>query len=147
LSESPAATWLEAGDWRPAVAVTWLTKPFWDAAAEGRLVVQRCAECGLHVFRPQIACTRCLSTSLEWTEATGRGVVNSFSIVRRPAYPELPSVYAVVAAEMEEGWYMMSNLIHCHDADVRIGMQVQTCFVEISGTSLPFVEPATSSRP
>lgn len=103
--------------------------------------MQRCTDCGLYIFRPQFACTNCLSTSLEWRESTGNGVINSYSIVRRPAYPDLPEIYAVVAVEMQEGWYMMSNLIDCDIGDVRIGLRVAVKFVEVGGTTLPFVVP------
>jgi uncharacterized protein len=121
---------------------SWLTEPFWDAAKQGQLIVQRCRECGLYVFRPQYACTRCLSTALEWEVSSGTGSVHSFSIVKRPAYPELPVPYAVVVVEIDEGWFMMSNLINCTVDDVRIDMRVRVAFRDCGGMTLPFVEPA-----
>lgn len=121
---------------------SWLTEPFWDAAEQGRLIVQRCRQCGLYVFRPQYACTRCLSTDLEWVASSGTGSVHSFSIVTRPAYPELPVPYAVVVVEIDEGWFMMSNLINGTVDDVRIDRRVRVAFRDCGGMTLPFVEPA-----
>ena len=34
----------------PAPTVYPDAKPFWDAAAEGRLLVKRCRDCGEHLF-------------------------------------------------------------------------------------------------
>lgn len=132
---------LEPGEWRPLPTASWLTKPFWDAAAEGKLVVQRCADCGQFIFRPQYACTTCLSTNVAWVESSAQGTVHSFSVVKRPAFPELPDVYVVVVVEMAEGWYMMSNLINCPESAARIGMTVRIAFRDCGGMSLPFVEP------
>jgi hypothetical protein len=133
---------LVAGAWRPVPVPTWLTEPFWQAAREGRLLVQRCAACGTYVFRPQYACTTCLSTELEWEQSAGTGTLHSFSVVRRPAYPELPVPYVVVNVEMDEGWFMMSNLIGCTVDEVAIGLRVAVSFQECNGLSLPFVRPA-----
>jgi uncharacterized protein len=135
------AALLEPGTWRPLPRSTWLTEPFWRAASEGRLIVQRCQECGQHVFRPQFGCTRCLSTQLEWVDASGRGSLHSYSVVRRPAYPELPDVYVVVVVRMEEGWHMMSNLIDCAIEDIEVDMPLATKFVHYEDMALPFVVP------
>src|SRR6202042_2548452 len=35
------------------------TQPFWDAAAEGRLVAPRCTTCGTFVLPPQPFCFTC----------------------------------------------------------------------------------------
>lgn len=136
---------LVSGPWRPLPKPTWLTEPFWEAAKNGRLLVQRCSECGSYIFRPQFACTQCFSADLVWVEASGHGVINSFSTVRRPAYPELPDPYVVVVVKMAEGWYMMSNLIDCAVDEVHIGMRVVVKFVRYDDIALPFVEPDTSS--
>jgi uncharacterized protein len=140
-ARSNSAPMLQPGPWRPPVESTWLTEPFWLAAREHRLIVQRCPSCGKYIFRPQYACTNCLTTPLEWVDATGYGVINSYSVVRRPAYPELPDVYVVLALEMEEGWFMMSNLIGCQVEDVRVGMEIQTTFVDYGALTLPFAAP------
>jgi uncharacterized protein len=135
---------LVPGPWRPLPKPTWLTEPFWEAAKNGRLIVQRCSDCGSYIFRPQFACTHCFSTDLNWVEASGRGVINSFSAVRRPAYPELPNPYVVVVVEMAEGWYMMSNIIGCMVDDVHIGMRVVVKLIHYGDVALPFVVPQAS---
>ena len=133
---------LEAGNWRPLPSPTWLSRPFWDACAEGRLIVQQCKECGKHIFRPQFACTQCFSTDLHWVQASGKGFLHSYSTVRRPAFPELPSIYVVAAVRMEEDWFMMSNLIDCSVDEVRVEMPLEVAFKSFGELTLPFVKPA-----
>jgi len=76
---------------------------------------------------------------LEWVRSSGFGTINSFSVVKRPAYPQLPSVYAVVAVEMDEGWFMMSNVVDCEVAEVCVDARVQVAFRSIEGMALPFM--------
>ena len=42
------------------------TAPFWRAARERRLVVQRCASCGACQFYPRPFCLACSGLELEW---------------------------------------------------------------------------------
>ena len=72
---------------------------------------------------------------------SGEGTIHSWSIVRRPAHPDLPAVYAVVGVAMAEGWYMMSNLIEANVSDVRIDMPVRVRHVAYRDLHLPFVVP------
>jgi hypothetical protein len=65
-------------------APSWLTKPFWDAAANSRLVFPRCSACLASFFSPQIACPSCLSEAWAWETSSGRGVIHSAATVHRP---------------------------------------------------------------
>lgn len=88
-----------------------LSRPFWAAANEGRLVLQRCDVCGHYRWTPQILCTNCLAEAFTWTEVSGRGKLYSYTIVHRAptAGFEIPYVLAVV--ELEEGPLMLTRLV------------------------------------
>jgi uncharacterized OB-fold protein len=107
-----------------------LSAPYWQAAREGRLVVQRCPACGHRQLYPRCLCTQCASERLEWMDASGRGRVKSFTVIRRAvsaAYePELPYVVALI--ELAEGPTMMSNIVACAPEAVRIGAPVRVRF-------------------
>jgi uncharacterized OB-fold protein len=102
---------------------------FWDAAAEGRLVAQRCASCGALRHPPRPMCPRC--HSLAWTpiESSGRGTILSAVVMRHPQYPwwfETDPV--VVLVELEEGWRLVANLIGVENADDVMDAAVEVVF-------------------
>jgi len=64
-------------------SISTLTRPFWDAAAEGCYILPRCNACGRHFFRPEVACPHCFATDWAWVPASGHGTLYSYSIVHR----------------------------------------------------------------
>jgi uncharacterized OB-fold protein len=124
-------------------AVTALTQPFWEAAANGRLLLPRCNACGQHFFRPEVACTHCFSTDWQWDEASGRGSLYSYTVVHRAPAPGFATPFALAVVELAEGPAMMSNLVRCAADEIRIGMPLRVCFEQVSGEiHLPRFEPA-----
>jgi uncharacterized protein len=105
-----------------------LSTPFWDAAREGRLVLQRCAVCGAFRWTPQVLCTVCHAETYAWTEVSGRGRVYSFSIVHRPPTAEFEAPYVVAVVELEEGPQMLTNIVGCPPDAVRVDMPVEVAF-------------------
>jgi uncharacterized OB-fold protein len=112
----------------PLPRPTALSKPFWDACREERLVVQRCGDCGTYVFIPQPCCSECLGEKLEWVESSGRGTLYSYTTVHRPQQPTFQVPYTVVIVELEEGWYMLSNLIGVEPGEIEIGSPLEVFF-------------------
>jgi uncharacterized OB-fold protein len=94
----------------PLPRPTALSKPHWDGCREGILRVQRCADCEEYVFIPQVVCPRCLGGDLEWVASSGRGTLYSYTIVHRPQQPAFEVPYVPIIVELEEGWFMLSNL-------------------------------------
>lgn len=124
-------------------------RQFFAAAAEGRLAIQRCPECGETVFFPRTVCPRCRRGTPEWVDAAGAGTVYSFSVVARSAIPgyadEVPYVVALV--ELDEGVRVMANVLNATPDQVRIGMPVGVTFQRRAGaageeTVVPQFEPA-----
>jgi uncharacterized OB-fold protein len=116
----------------PAPYVLPEVKPFWDATAEGRLMLPRCVECQTIIWYPRPFCPACGSLKVEWTQASGRGTVYSFTINRRgqadlPAYRDV-GVYVLAYVELEEGPRVMTNIVDCEPDEVRIGQQVEVVF-------------------
>ncbi|WP_375001897.1 Zn-ribbon domain-containing OB-fold protein [Aeromicrobium sp. CTD01-1L150] len=81
------------------------TAPFWDALAEGRLVLQRCRRCNVHQHYPGEVCRRCWSGELDWVASRGLGVIWTWTIVQRPGHPAWDQLapYGVVIVELDEG--------------------------------------------
>jgi len=88
-----------------------MTAPFWRAAREHRLLVQRCGGCGAHQFYPRPMCLKCNSLDVSWVEAHGTGTVYSMTTVRVPVTPELEPPYVVALVELDEGPRLLTNLV------------------------------------
>ena len=61
--------------------------PFWAAAANGELVVERCDACGLHVFPLRGICRRCLGRAMSLVVVEPPGVLYSFTVNHHPWAP------------------------------------------------------------
>ena len=97
---------------RPIPEPTAVTRPFWEAAARGQLVVQRCVACSHLRFPPGPVCPECLEERAEWHPLSGRGRVLSHLVFHQgygaPWNAELP--YSVVMLELDEGPRMFSDI-------------------------------------
>lgn len=119
---------------KPVPEVTPALAPFFAAAREHRLVVQRCTGCGALRFPPRELCSGCLATDAAWVPVSGRGEVYSFNVMHQVYHPgfaaEVP--YAVVVVKLAEGPKITSSVVDCPPHDIRIGMPVTVVFEEIS---------------
>ena len=109
------------------------TAPFWSGCAQGVMRLRHCAACG-KVSAPTRAVCACGNAELGWKDCSGRGTVFSYTVVHRAPDPafraDVPYVIAVV--ELEEGARLMSNVIGCPPAEVRIGMKVSAVYETVA---------------
>lgn len=123
----------------PAPPVTPENKPFWDAAAEGRLLFKRCEDCGEPHYYPRALCPFCLSDNTTWAQSAGHGTIYSFSPMRRGT----PVPYAIAYVTLDEGCTMMTNLVDCDFDALAIGQPVKVAFRPAEdGTPVPVFAPA-----
>jgi len=110
------------------------TLPWWEAAAEHRLVVQRCSDCGHTRHPPAPICPECRGDAAEWLDLPGGGELYTYTIMHRPVAAEmtLPFVVAVVSLDDSGGLRMISNLVDVHPEDVAIGMRVELVWEDMS---------------
>lgn len=115
---------------KPVPEPTHCARPFWAACHEGKLRLQRCGGCGRFVAPARLACPACGAVNLTWQEASGRGRVFSFTVVHRAPDPvfraEVPYVVAII--ELDEGVRLLSNVVGCAPAALRVGMPVRAVF-------------------
>jgi uncharacterized OB-fold protein len=116
----------------PIPAPTALSQPFWQAAREGRLALQRCDNCGAYRWTPQILCTRCQSEGYAWTEVSGRGEIYSFTVVHRAPTPGFSIPYVVAVVALAEGPLMLTNIVGCEPDEIYIDMPVVVAFEPLS---------------
>ena len=132
---------------KPVPEVTAELRPFFAAARDGRLVVQRCRACGERRFPPREICSHCLSREVEWVAAEGRGKILSYNVMHQVYHPgfaaEIP--YAVVLVELDDGGRMISNLVDCPVERVTIGLPVEAVFERLTDeVVLPKFRPVSA---
>ena len=114
-----------------------------DQALLGRGRRRQAAGQALHRVRrahhyPRAICPFCGSDRTEWTEASGRGTVYSYSVFRRAPMP-----YAIAYVTLAEGPTMMTNIVDCNLDTIRIGQAVRVVFKPTEdGPPVPMFAPA-----
>ena len=100
--------------------------PLREGATRGALMLQRCSACGFVPNFPRIACPACLG-ELDWFEASGRGCVETFTVVHRPHHHDydshVPIVLALIA--LEEGAETISTVVGADRLETEIGAAVR----------------------
>jgi uncharacterized protein len=106
------------------------SQPFWDAAKEGRLLIQRCEACGTAQHYPRPFCASCWSDRVRWEEASGRGRIYTYSVVYMNDLPpfadRLP--YVAAAVDLDEGPRIMTNIVGADPAELAVGAPVVVDF-------------------
>jgi uncharacterized OB-fold protein len=108
-----------------------IDQPFWQGAAAGKLLLQKCTACGKVQFFPRVACVDCFG-NLDWIESKGAGTVHTFTLVRVPRNPafkdDAPIYYVNIV--LDEGVIMESRLVGESKARVKTGDRVKVVFQE-----------------
>jgi uncharacterized protein len=113
------------------------TKPFWDACAAGKFVLPRCKDTGKFIWYPR-AISPFTFGEVEWVEVSGKGTIYTFSVMARAEVP-----YAIGYVELAEGPRMMTNIVDCDLATLKIGQAVKLKFVPSeNGPPMPMFTPA-----
>lgn len=106
------------------------TENFWDACNRNVFLVQRCRRCQQTQYHYRAVCAHCWSSDLEDLEATGRGTVWTYSVVRRNRSPVFAEKvpYVVALIQLEEGVSVFGNVVDCDPEEVEIGRDVTLAF-------------------
>jgi uncharacterized OB-fold protein len=132
-------------DLRPPPQPDAITSFFWNAASQGRLVLQRCSACGYLQHPPEIVCTECQHPELEHVEVAGRGHLYSFAVAERAFHPgfvaHLPYVVALVELVEQPGLRLFTNIVEADPERLRVGMPVEVAFEKRGDMTLPQFRP------
>jgi uncharacterized OB-fold protein len=124
-----------------------LTQPFWDAAKERRLAIQRCQDCGYYNHPPRPLCDRCLSDKLAFEDVSGNGTLWSFTVMHQKSVAgfEESVPYATALIELDEQPMLLLPANLSADSDLAIGRRMRVSFQAIDGDFvLPQFVPADS---
>lgn len=121
--------------------------PFWQAAREHRLVVQKCDNCGHLRWPPLSGCPDCLERSVAWVAVAGTGTIWSFAVYHRALHPafrdDVPYIVAVIA--LDEGPLMTARYVGAAPA---VGDRVEVFFEDRADhITMPRFRPQGTEAP
>jgi uncharacterized protein len=116
---------------KPATPKSELARPYWDAAAQGKLVLQSCSACGKVRHYPRLLCDGCYSDAVTWLPSKACGTIHSWTVAHHAFHAafasELP--YTLVTVDLEEGVRALGRWRSQRAGPaVAIGLEVQGAF-------------------
>src|SRR5258708_24806399 len=99
------------------------TQPYWDAAAQGKLLIKKCTACGEPHFYPRDLCPFCFSDKTEWVEASGNGTIYTYSVMRRA-----PAPHSIAPLTPAAGPPLMTHIVDFAFASIEIGPAARPLF-------------------
>jgi uncharacterized OB-fold protein len=109
------------------------TRTYWDAAAEGRLLIRRCRACGRAHHYPREFCPHCWSEDVAWEPASGRATLYTWSVVHRNDLPPFAdrTPYVAAVVDLAEGPRMMTEVVGTGSAaELSAGAVLEVAFRE-----------------
>ena len=112
-------------------------KNYFNLINEGKLCAAECSNCNELVLPPRLFCPNCNNKTTNWKELSGKGTLQSFTVIHIAGTRYADDVpYIVAIVKLEEGPSICARLI---DADplkpeaIHVGDSVMADFVEGTG--------------
>jgi uncharacterized OB-fold protein len=120
---------------------------FWEAAKQGRLVVQYCPKTGRYQHPPRPYMEGC-GFHWEWRDVAGTGTVYSYTVVYPPAHPALEPPYAAVLVQLDDANVRLVGLVRGVELDrLEVGMRVKVQFETVGDFAVPcFVHEGLTAK-
>ena len=127
---------------KPVPAPDEVTRPFWDAVNEKRLVAQFCNSCNRYQHPPETRCVWCDGADMEFRPLSGKGKIYSWQVMHdsriRLMQEYQPFVIAVVECDESPDLWHITNLPGATPGQFQTGDPVEVEFEEIRpGKFLP----------
>ena len=131
---------MSMSDWsqvtRPIPVPNEWTKPFWEAAKQGVLALQRCQSCGHFQHPPYATCVNCISTALTFKPVPGKGAIYSYTIMYHAGDKRFAAAipYASIIVELDDakGALLAGNLLDAPYTEARVGRRVEVVFQKLN---------------
>jgi len=128
---------------KPSPIADAVSKPFWDACNERRLIVQVCETCNRMQYPPEKTCLACGSSEhLGWRDVKGRGKIHGYCVMYdsrvRLLQERQPFNIAIVELEENPEIKFFSHLPGTAPDKVPVGAAVNVEFEEtVMGQLVP----------
>lgn len=112
---------------------------YFEGTASGELRILHCRRCDTLFRFAHAWCPQCWSREIDFKVASGRGTVETFTVVHQAPYPSFEDriPYVIALVELEEGVRMMSNIVDCDPGEVEIGSPVKVSYEQRGPVMIP----------
>ena len=117
-----------------------LTQPFWDAAAENKLVIQRCQDCQFWSHPPRIMCNKCHSLNQKYEQVSGKGRPYSWAVMHMQSITGFEDrvPYTTLLVELEEQpKLLLLSYMDGSDEGLKVGQPCEVYFEKVEDFTLP----------
>lgn len=122
--------------WKPGFtpSPSGLNAELYAHCARGELRLQRCDDCGAWRHPPRVMCAHCSSERWQWTRASGRGRLYTWTVTHQALVPSFADAvpYVVAVVELEEGVRLVSGLRGIAAAELEIDLPLDVDFEKVS---------------
>lgn len=110
------------------------SQEFWKGTKDHKLLLKKCKDCGNIDHPPYYYCTECMSLEYEWVPASGKGTIYTMTTTYVGAPPSFTAdqPYTIAMVDLEEGPRMLTKIVDAKPEDVKIGMNVEAVFEEVT---------------
>lgn len=128
---------------RPLPALNDDNQAFWTGGSTGKLMIDRCGDCGTYIHPPIPFCPTCESRNVAPEAVSGRGKVTTFTINHKQWMPDLPVPYVLALVEIDEdpAVRIPTNIIGIAPDKVAIDMAVEVIFEQVEEVFVPLFRP------
>ncbi len=134
---------------KPLPVYTPVSLKYWQTLKRHELTIQKCKKCNKNIFYPREFCPDCLSEDLRWLKVSGIGKLQSYTVVHSTAYPEFRNDLPIILGfiKLEEGVQMMADIVMCKPENLRVDMEVEIVFDDITEEhTLPRFRPCSKKE-
>lgn len=115
-----------------------ISAPWFEAAAQGKLLLQRDPITGKPQFYPRGHVLGAPEREPVWFQASGRGTLHTYTVVKRSLHKQFAVPFTVAIVDLEEGVRMTSWIVDVPEDQLRCDMPLKVVFREIHpGLTMP----------
>lgn len=149
MSQRPLLTDREVFDRFAQVMINRDNIEHYRALADGRLLINRCQDCGYWVYPHRPLCPECFSWDVAPTQVSGKGRVFTFTLLQQLRDPNsfLAGPVPAAAVELVEqpGLRYLARIVNCPSDQIALDMPVSLTWLDEDGRLTPAFEPAAAS--
>lgn len=103
-------------------------RPMWDTIQKKEWRVQCCKNCSQFQYPPAPICSNCLNMEFDWKPISGKGKILSWCRFHKKYFDDHPPPYNNIAVQLEEGPFVISNLVGEEPDNSYIGKTVTVVY-------------------